>query len=84
MDKEKDKDTNYLMDKDKDNDNNYCAFEYCNRKLKLVNYACKCKKIYCKIHRLPETHNCFYDYKENNKQNKIQVMKCVSDKIDKI
>ena len=64
---------------------NCCAFENCNRKLKLTDYACKCEKIFCKIHRLPEDHNCVYDYKENNnKQKKIEAMKCISDKIEKI
>ena len=64
---------------------NCCAFENCNRKLKLTDYACKCEKIFCKIHRLPEDHNCVYDYKENNnKQKKIEAMKCILDKIEKI
>ena len=39
---------------------NCCAFENCNRKLKLIDFACKCEKIFCKIHRLPENHNCVY------------------------
>tara|TARA_X000000368_G_scaffold281224_1_gene223149 strand:- start:22503 stop:22718 length:216 start_codon:yes stop_codon:yes gene_type:complete len=70
---------------DNDINTNYCAFENCNHKLKLIDFPCKCKKIYCKIHKLPEYHNCVYDYKENNnKQNKIKIMKCILDKIDKI
>ena len=65
--------------------NNYCAFENCVKKLKLTDFACKCKNKFCKIHRLPEKHNCVYDYKENNnKQKKIEAMKCISNKIDKI
>tara|TARA_B100001175_G_C18955335_1_gene377914 strand:+ start:238 stop:453 length:216 start_codon:yes stop_codon:yes gene_type:complete len=64
---------------------NCCAFEDCNRKLKLTDYACKCENKFCKIHRLPEDHNCLYDYKENNnKQKKIEAMKCILDKIGKI
>ncbi len=64
---------------------NCCAFKNCNRKLKLTDFACKCEKIFCKIHRLPEDHNCIYDYKENNnKQKKIEALKCVSEKLDKI
>jgi len=64
---------------------NCCAFENCNRKLKLIDFACKCEKIFCKIHRLPENHNCVYDYKENNnKEKKIEEMKCILDKINKI
>ena len=70
---------------DEGKNTNCCAFENCNRKLKLTDLGCKCEKRFCKIHRLPEDHNCVYDYKENNnKQKKIEAMKCVSDKIDKI
>jgi predicted nucleic acid binding AN1-type Zn finger protein len=64
---------------------NYCNYNYCNRKLKLINYPCKCKNNFCKLHKLPEQHNCEYDYKENNnKNNKIEQMKCISMKISKI
>lgn len=70
---------------DEGKNTNCCAFENCNRKLKLTDFACKCEKKFCKIHRLPEDHDCVYDYKENNnKQNKIEAMKCISDKIEKI
>jgi predicted nucleic acid binding AN1-type Zn finger protein len=70
---------------DEGKNTNCCAIEDCNRKLKLTDYACKCKKKFCKIHRLPEDHNCVYDYKENNnKQKKIEAMKCILDKIYKI
>ena len=70
---------------DNDINTNYCSFENCNRKLKLIDLPCKCKKIYCKIHKFPEHHNCVYDYKEdNNKENKIKIMKCILDKIEKI
>mgnify|MGYP001350986162 FL=1 len=64
---------------------NNCPYDDCNRKLKLINYPCKCKKIFCKLHKQPEQHNCEYDYKENNnKNNKIEEMKCISKKINKI
>jgi len=50
--------------------NNICAFENCNKKLKITDYPCKCGIIYCKFHRDPLIHNCSYDYKENTlKQN---------------
>jgi len=69
----------------KNNNLTYCAYDDCSRKLKLTDFACKCKKIFCKLHKLPEEHNCEYDYKEtNNKINKIKEMKCISKKINKI
>jgi len=64
---------------------NTCAFENCNKKLKLTDYPCKCGIIYCKFHRDPLIHNCSYDYKENSlKQNKIDNLLCKANKIEKI
>ena len=64
---------------------NICAFENCNKKLKLTDYPCKCGIIYCKFHRDPLIHNCSYDYKENSlKQNKIDNLLCKANKIEKI
>jgi len=63
---------------------NYCAYTDCDRKLKLTSMACKCKKTFCKYHKLPEQHICEYDYKETNyKKQKIIDMKCISDKLNK-
>lgn len=65
--------------------NNNCNFEGCTRKLKLSDYPCKCRNIYCKYHRLPNQHMCCYDYKEqHNKDKQIEKLKCVSTKIIKI
>ena len=41
---------------------NFCEFDGCKRKLKLTDFSCKCEKIFCRLHRLPENHNCTYDY----------------------
>ena len=35
----------------------------CKKKLTLLDYPCRCKNFYCKIHRLPENHNCTFDFK---------------------
>ena len=62
-----------------------CAFENCNKKLKLTDYSCKCGFVYCKFHINPLHHKCEYDYKENiDKQKKINTMKCNSCKLEKI
>lgn len=47
---------------------NKCNHIECNKKLKLTDLSCRCKKIFCSIHRLPESHHCAYDFKENGRQ----------------
>ncbi len=65
----------------------YCNYDGCNKKLKLIelNLTCKCEKNYCLFHRLPEKHNCTFDYKYKSiMKEEINKMKCISDKISKI
>ena len=33
-----------------------CSF--CNKKLKLISYSCKCQGQFCAKHRYTHTHNC--------------------------
>ena len=40
-----------------------CYLDECKKKLQLTDFKCKCNNTYCSKHRLPETHNCSYDYK---------------------
>ena len=67
------------MDKSK---KNVCAFSECKKKIGIVDMlssGCKCGKFYCLTHRLPERHNCHYDYStEVNKKKEIDNMKCVA------
>lgn len=44
-----------------------CSFIGCNTKLSLLDLECKCKNKYCLLHRLPEDHNCSYDFKTEGK-----------------
>ena len=44
-----------------------CSFEGCRKKLSLLDLECKCKNKYCLIHRLPENHNCSFDFKTEGK-----------------
>ena len=37
---------------------NRCSFNGCNKKLKLTDFPCKCKKIFCAKHRTQESHDC--------------------------
>lgn len=45
-----------------------CKFAGCRVKLKLTDTECRCKNKYCGKHRLPETHDCLYDYKSINSE----------------
>ena len=40
-----------------------CAFDGCNKKIKITDFSCRCSKTYCKLHRLAESHKCSYDFK---------------------
>ena len=40
-----------------------CSFETCKRKLKLTDMVCRCKNRYCQKHRLPESHICEFNFK---------------------
>jgi AN1-type zinc finger protein 5/6 len=57
--------------KKKKKSKNRCAF--CNKKVGIVLYTCRCNKeyIFCSKHRLPSKHNCSFDYK-NFKKKKIE------------
>lgn len=41
-----------------------CPVEGCNKKLGLVDFKCKCQNTYCAKHRLPDTHACSYDFRQ--------------------
>jgi len=37
----------------------------CNKKLKMINFTCRCEHKFCIIHQNPHNHNCSYDSKAN-------------------
>jgi hypothetical protein len=41
--------------------------EACKKKLGIIEYKCKCGKLFCITHLHAEEHNCTYDYKEEGK-----------------
>lgn len=68
-------------------DKKRCNMDGCKNKLSLIDLSlgCKCEYIYCTKHRLPESHNCTFDHKSNDKKLlEKTVQKCVSDKVTKI
>ena len=64
------------------NKKNVCAHHECKKKINVVEMlscVCKCKQVFCLTHRLPERHNCTYDYnKEVDVKKEIDKMKCVA------
>lgn len=59
-----------------------CAYHACKKKLSLVERTttCKCGLSFCATHRLPESHECTYDYK----QDKVVVVGVTTDKVPPI
>jgi predicted nucleic acid binding AN1-type Zn finger protein len=43
-----------------------CKVKECKKKLSLVekSFSCKCQKHFCAMHRLPQSHNCQFDYQK--------------------
>ena len=41
--------------------------EKCKKKLGVLEYKCKCGKVFCISHLHAEEHSCTYDYKEEAK-----------------
>ncbi len=44
---------------------------FCNKKLKMINFTCRCNHKFCINHQSPHSHNCTYDFKKE-KQNEIK------------
>jgi len=58
-----------------------CSHESCRKKLKMVECTmkCVCNKSFCAEHRMPENHNCSYDFKKSGKKmliNKLPKVDC--------
>ena len=68
---------------------NRCSLKGCKRKLKLTNIECRCKNRFCDKHRLPESHNCKWNFKSNSEIEEYKKNTCLNvtahfSKIDKI
>eukprot|EP01084_Bolivina_argentea_P062333 113969_1 len=40
----------------------------CNKKIGLLGIECRCKLIFCSLHRYPDAHDCTYDFKTNGRE----------------
>jgi predicted nucleic acid binding AN1-type Zn finger protein len=57
----------------------------CRTKVGMFGIACKCGNVYCSEHRMPESHECSYDFKGNGRKTlEQQNPKITAQKIEKI
>lgn len=78
-------DISFCIEATKKKDKSLCQYGDCKKRIKITDYPCKCGNMYCKTHKLSENHDCKYDYREIGlKDKKIEEMKCVSNKMQKI
>lgn len=60
-----------------------CA--YCKKKLGLLGFKCKCNLMYCLEHLQPESHNCTFDYRQEQcKKLEKSLLKVINSKIPSI
>ena len=60
-----------------------CAHKDCKKKIKLAEQImgkCRCNNIYCLLHRMPESHDCSFNY-TLDKECFIKENKCVEPKL---
>ena len=68
---------------------NRCAYidaetGQCKRKTGLPASKCRCDKVFCPKHRLPEKHNCSFDFRSHHlaeMNTLVGDMKCVASKL---
>jgi hypothetical protein len=60
--------------------------EQCKKKLGVMEYKCKCGKIFCITHLHAEEHNCTFNYQEEGQTllRRQNVVGPLSTKVDKI
>ena len=61
-----------------------CQKEKCKKK-SMIEFKCRCGKVFCVKHKNPEEHNCTFDYRQDGKEKLEQKnKKVVCEKINKI
>ena len=83
--KDTDKQLKLKPKKKKKKKKNRCCHKYCNKKLGIVDWNCKCGLKFCKFHRFPCGHNCTFDWHKNKKDildKALMSAKCDFKKID--
>ena len=58
---------------------------HCKKNVGLLGFKCKCGKIFCSNHLMPECHNCNYNFKDEQICNlTTKLEKITADKVIKI
>ena len=58
---------------------------YCKKKLPIISYTCRCENKYCQKCRMPENHNCTFDFKNYGKKElESNLTKIVANKVIRI
>ena len=68
--------------KKKKSNKNRCFF--CNKKLKMIQFTCKCNHKFCITPLNPHSHNCTFDPKKDKQKEIIKNNPKLSSKINKI
>lgn len=64
-------------------ENKFCSHKDCRKKLKPIDTimgVCRCEKVFCKKHRMPESHECQYVFKLD-KDKFIEANLCIAAKV---
>ncbi|XP_020105426.1 zinc finger A20 and AN1 domain-containing stress-associated protein 6-like [Ananas comosus] len=62
---------------------NRCSF--CNKKIGLLGFTCRCGDVFCSVHRYSDKHNCGFDYRGAAQAKIAKANPLVkADKVDKI
>lgn len=57
----------------------------CSKKIGIYGIECKCKLVFCNLHRMPEDHECSIDYRQLGKEKLAkEVKKVVAKKLSDI
>ena len=40
-----------------------CTLDGCNKKINITDMVCRCGNKYCQLHRVAETHDCSFNFK---------------------
>lgn len=59
-----------------------CSF--CNKKLKLIHFTCRCNLKFCEKHHNPHSHNCQFDMKNFHKDKLFKNNPIIHQKLEKI
>ena len=57
---------------------------FCNKKLKMIHFTCRCYHKFCIIHQNPHSHKCSYDSKSAKKIEITNNNPILSSKIERI